>query len=205
MRRVVQDVAKHRPMPPTGIPTEVVLVMAKAKAMGIEIHLPVDYVTTADTNCIYSPRMGDYEEDVLPSVFEMDCGPKTQALNTIIINASKTIIWNGPIGIYEMSRFEVGTRRLMQDVIEATKQGATSLVIGKHTVRMLHLHNCVEQVTHATSWSWPSFQLFFNDQLVAIDALSDEVSSVFSNQPLTPWLQWVAPCPMTNTVILDRW
>ena len=192
MRGVVRDIAKGRGISMNGIPWETVLVMDKAKSYGIDIHLPMDYVTY--------DRVGDCDEDILPSVFEMDCGPKTQALNTDVIKASKTIIWNGPIGIYEISRFEVGTRRVMDDVIEATKRGAFTLIIGKHTTRMLHLYNSAEQVTHATSWSGPSFELLFGNELMAIAALSDEVPHICSSEQSSSMHSIHMHCPFQRPV-----
>ena len=159
MRRVIQNTQSLTHLHP-----EVVRIMEKANSFGIDIHLPMDYVT-------YS-QVGDYVEATLPGVFEMDCGPVTQAFNTMIIKASKTIIWNGPIGVYEIDRFAVGTKHMMHDVINATKLGASSLIVGRHTNRMFDLHDCGFEVTHATKWSGPVFNILFGIQLMAIAALS---------------------------------
>lgn len=150
----------------TELHPKVVRVMEKAKSYGIEIHLPVDYITHS--------RVGDYTDATVPPVHnsEMDCGPVTQAFNTTIIKASKTIIWNGPIGVYEKEQFEGGTTCMMRDVINATKLGASSLIIGKHMNRFLDLHNFGFAVTHKNKWSSPSFKLLFGIPLEAISGAS---------------------------------
>merc|ERR1719484_355784 len=63
----------------------------------------------------------------------LDCGPESVALNAAAIMASKTIIWNGPMGVFEMAAFENGTKSMMDTVVEATKAGVIAVIGGGDT------------------------------------------------------------------------
>merc|ERR1719252_325359 len=96
-------------------------IMAKAKEKGVEIILPVDFVTSSkfgeDGEIETSAKAGGIKEGMMG----LDCGPESVALNAAAIMASKTIIWNGPMGVFEMASFENGTKSMMDTVVEATK------------------------------------------------------------------------------------
>merc|ERR1719379_3224701 len=100
-------------------------IVEKAKAKGVEIILPVDFVISSKFG-----EDGEIKEaamaDGIPDGFMgLDCGPKSIELNKAAVDASKTIIWNGPMGVFEMTKFETGTKSLMDAVVAATAAGAT--------------------------------------------------------------------------------
>merc|ERR1712061_328239 len=99
-------------------------IMEKAKEKGVEIILPVDFTISSKFG-----EDGEIKEatkaDGIPDGFMgLDCGPKSNELNKAAVDASKTIIWNGPMGVFEMAKFEAGTKSLMDAVIGATEKGA---------------------------------------------------------------------------------
>merc|ERR1712118_574567 len=84
--------------------------------------------------------MGDGEvkeatkEEGIPGGFMgLDCGPKSKELNRAAVQAAKTILWNGPMGVFEMAKFEGGTKTLMGDVVAATQAGCITVIGGGDT------------------------------------------------------------------------
>ena len=124
--------------------------LKKAKAMGVEFHLPVDAVIadkfaadantkTADVTSIPDGWMG------------LDIGPATIAQFSKVIKASKTILWNGPMGVFEMKAFESGTRQVAMAIVEATKNGSFSLVGGGDSVAAVNQFGIADQVSYVST------------------------------------------------------
>jgi len=104
-------------------------ILKKAKAKGVQIHLPVD-VVGADSFS-NDAKMQIFDVDKIPDGWQgLDAGPKTLALFSEVIAKSRTILWNGPVGVFEMENFSKGTISLGEAIGEATKKGAFSLVGG---------------------------------------------------------------------------
>jgi phosphoglycerate kinase len=124
--------------------------LKKAKAMGVEFHLPVDAVIadkfaadantkTADVTSIPDGWMG------------LDIGPATIAQFSKVIKASKTILWNGPMGVFEMKVFESGTHQVAMAIVEATKNGSFSLVGGGDSVAAVNQFGIADQVSYVST------------------------------------------------------
>merc|ERR1711937_208305 len=97
-------------------------IMAKAKEKNVEIILPVDFTISSKFGEDGEVKNGVTKEEGIPDGFlGLDCGPKTNELNKAAVDASKTIIWNGPMGVFEMGKFEAGTKSLMDAVVGATE------------------------------------------------------------------------------------
>merc|ERR1719375_1425669 len=93
-------------------------IMAKAKEKGVEIILPVDFTISSKFGEDGEVKEGVTVAEGIPEGFlGLDCGPKTNDLNEAAVEASKTIIWNGPMGVFEMGKFEAGTKTLMDAVV----------------------------------------------------------------------------------------
>merc|ERR1712241_545468 len=90
----------------------------KAAEKGVELILPVDFIC--------SSKSGDMSTGVPEGFLGLDIGPKSIELNDAAIAKSKTIVWNGPMGVFEMGAFEAGTKRMMDKIVEVTAAGAIS-------------------------------------------------------------------------------
>merc|ERR1712100_370228 len=107
--------------------------MEKAKKNNVEIILPVDFVTSSKFGEDGDVKDATKEEGVADGFMGLDCGPKSNELNKAAVLASKTIIWNGPMGVFEMGASEGGTKSLMDAVVAATESGAVSVIGGGDT------------------------------------------------------------------------
>ena len=108
-------------------------ILAKAKEHNVRVHIPVDVIAADD----FSPNANTQIVNVneIPDGWQgLDAGPKTLENFKEVILASKTILWNGPIGVFEMEKFANGTITLGEFIAEATQKGAFSLVGGGDSV-----------------------------------------------------------------------
>merc|ERR1711976_433172 len=107
-------------------------IMEKAKAKGVEIILPVDFVCSSKFG-----EDGEIKEAAMAGIPEgfmaLDCGPKSIVKNAETAKSAKTILWNGPMGVFEMAKFEVGTKALMDTVVECTTAGCITVIGGGDT------------------------------------------------------------------------
>lgn len=108
-------------------------ILEKAKANNVQVHIPVDVVAADDFSNTANTQIVDVKE--IPDGWQgLDAGPKTLENFKEVILASKTILWNGPIGVFEMQTFANGTITLGNFIAEATEKGAFSLVGGGDSV-----------------------------------------------------------------------
>merc|ERR1719171_2525635 len=101
----------------------------------------------------------------------LDCGPMTCAKNKEAVKASKTILWNGPMGVFEMAPFEGGTKSLMDDVVAVTKAGATPVIGGGDTATACKKYKTEEKVTHCSTGGGASLELLEGKDLPGVSAL----------------------------------
>jgi phosphoglycerate kinase len=108
-------------------------IMELAKAKNVTIHLPVDSVIADSFSNDATTKVVDVTQ-IPDNWMGLDAGPATQAKFAAVIAQSKTILWNGPLGVFEMPTFAKGTIALGDAIAEATKNGAFSLVGGGDSV-----------------------------------------------------------------------
>merc|ERR1712151_499067 len=103
----------------------------------------------------------------------LDCGEESNKLNAKAVAESKTIIWNGPMGVFEMSKFEAGTKALMDAVVAATATGAVTVIGGGDTATACKKYNTADKVTHCSTGGGASLELMEGKVLPGVAALSD--------------------------------
>merc|ERR1719261_2175496 len=86
-------------------------IMEKAKKLGVEIILPVDFTISSKFGEDGEIKEATKEGGIPDGFMGLDCGPKSCAMNAAAVKESRTILWNGPMGVFEMSKFEVGTKK----------------------------------------------------------------------------------------------
>lgn len=146
--------------------------LAKAKEKGVNIHLPVDSITAdkfaADANT------DNAENGNIPDGWMgLDIGPKAIAAFQEVIKASKTILWNGPMGVFEMEKFQAGTKAIAEAVVEATANGAYSLVGGGDSVAAVNKFGLADKVSYVSTGGGAMLEFFEGKELPGIAAINN--------------------------------
>jgi phosphoglycerate kinase len=125
-------------------------ILEKAKQHDVEVYLPTDVVIADDFNNEAEREIADIRE--IPETWQgLDAGPKSREIfNDVLLN-SKTILWNGPIGVFEMENFAAGTIALGESIAEATKLGAFSLVGGGDSVAFVKQFGYSDKVSYVST------------------------------------------------------
>ena len=144
--------------------------LEKAKAKGVNIILPEDSVIAdkfaADANTQVTSNM-----DIPDGWMGLDIGPKAIAAISAIIAASKTILWNGPMGVFEMEKFQAGTKAIADAVADATNKGAFSLVGGGDSVAAVNQFGYNDKVSYVSTGGGAMLEYFEGKQLPGIAAI----------------------------------
>ena len=130
----------------------------KAKARGVSIILPVDYVCADRFDANASTRPADDSTGIPKGWMGLDGGPKTIALFDAAIRRAKTIVWNGPSGVFEFDKFAGSTRAMAQAIAEATAHGATTVVGGGDTATAAVKFKVADKVTHCSTGGGASLE-----------------------------------------------
>ncbi|WDF47450.1 phosphoglycerate kinase [Chryseobacterium sp. KACC 21268] len=125
-------------------------ILEKAKEHNVEVYLPTDVIIADDFNNEAEKKVADIRE--IPEDWQgLDAGPKSREIfNDVLLN-SRTILWNGPIGVFEMSNFADGTKALGESIAEATKLGAFSLVGGGDSVAFVKQFGYSDKVSYVST------------------------------------------------------
>lgn len=124
--------------------------LVKAKAKGVNLYIPVDAVI-AD-NFANDANIKESDINSIPDGWMgLDISDKTVKTYSDVIKNSKTILWNGPMGVFEMSSFENGTKQVALAIAEATKKGAFSLIGGGDSVAAINKYDLANQVSYVST------------------------------------------------------
>ena len=148
-------------------------IMEEAKSKGVEIILPVDFVTSSKFGEDGEIGAATKAGGVPAGMMGLDCGPESIKLNAAAIMASKTIIWNGPMGVFEMASFEKGTKSMMDTIVEVTKEGTVTVIGGGDTATCCKKYDTEDKVTHCSTGGGASLELLEGKVLPGIAALTD--------------------------------
>jgi phosphoglycerate kinase len=145
-------------------------VLEKAKAKGVSIHLPEDSILAdkfdAEANTSHAPS------DAIPDGWMgLDIGPKAIGIFSEVIRKSKTILWNGPMGVFEMEKFQAGTKAIALAVAEATDNGAFSLVGGGDSVAAVNKFDLANRVSYVSTGGGAMLEYFEGKELPGIAAI----------------------------------
>lgn len=121
-----------------------------AKEKGVNLYIPVDTVIADAFSNDASTQMVAINE-IPGGWMGLDVGSKTEQDCAAIIEASKVILWNGPMGVFEMEKFQSGTVAIANAIVKATKNGAFSLIGGGDSVAAINKFNLADQVSHVST------------------------------------------------------
>merc|ERR1719480_232352 len=149
-------------------------IMELAKAKGVEIILPVDFVCSSKFGEDGEIKEATVDTGIPDGFMGLDCGPESIKRNAEAIAKAKTIIWNGPMGVFEMSKFEAGTKSLMDAVVAATEAGTVTVIGGGDTATACKNYGTEDKVTHCSTGGGASLELLEGKLLPGIDTLSNK-------------------------------
>lgn len=142
----------------------------KAQAKNVQLVLPEDSVSgqsfANDTNIQIST-----DQNIPDGYMGLDIGPKTIKTYTQHILNSKTIIWNGPMGVFEMEHFAKGTQTIVEAVAQATQQGAYSLIGGGDSVAAINKYQLQDQVSFVSTGGGAMLEMLEGKQLPGVQAI----------------------------------
>jgi phosphoglycerate kinase len=142
----------------------------KAKQKNVELHLPIDSIIAdkfdaqantdiANNNAIKDGWMG------------LDIGPQAQSVFADVIKGSKTILWNGPMGVFEMDKFAAGTKKVAEAVVEATRKGGFSLIGGGDSAAAVAKFGFNDDVSYVSTGGGALLEYFEGKVLPGVKAL----------------------------------
>lgn len=147
-------------------------ILEKAKQKNVQIHIPVDVLAADDFNNEANTQIVDVR--AIPENWQgLDCGPKSKAIFHEVVQKCKTILWNGPLGVFEMETFSTGTKALGDSIAEATKNGAFSLVGGGDSVAAVKQFGFENKVSYVSTGGGAMLESLEGKILPGIAAISE--------------------------------
>lgn len=148
--------------------------VAEAKQRNFRLLLPVDHVLGAEFKA--DTRTQTTSVSNTPDGWMgLDIGPDTINIFGVELARAKTIVWNGPMGVFEMPAFAKGTLEIAKAVAAATEKGATSIVGGGDSVAALHASGLAGKVSHISTGGGASLEFLGGRKLPGVEALTDKV------------------------------
>ncbi len=145
----------------------------KAKAAGVELLLPTDHQVVDSYDPINS-RKAIQIEFTNAGLVGLDIGPDTADLFRHALDGAKTIVWNGPMGMFEEKPFDEGTIAVANAVAEATEKGATSIVGGGDSVAAVNQAGLAEKISHISTGGGATLEFLAGTELPGVAALDDK-------------------------------
>ena len=147
--------------------------LEKAAKKGVKVVLPVDLVIADKFAADANTKIVDV--DKVPDGWQaLDSGPKTSEEYVNALKGAKTVIWNGPMGVFEFDAFAKGTEAVARAVAQATKEGAVSIVGGGDSIAALKKTGLSEKISHISTGGGATLELLEGKVLPGIAALADE-------------------------------
>ena len=150
-------------------------VLAEARGKNFRLLLPVDHVVGAEFRADTQKRTVRVGETP-DSWMGLDIGPETIQLFSAEIERAKTIVWNGPMGVFEMPAFAQGTIEIAKAVAAATSRGATSIVGGGDSVAAVQQIGVADKISHISTGGGASLEFLAGKKLPGVEALTDKGS-----------------------------
>ena len=147
-------------------------ILERAKDKNVQVHIPVDVLAADNFSNDANTQIVDVR--AIPENWQgLDCGPKSKALFHEVVQKCKTILWNGPLGVFEMEAFSTGTIALGDSIAEATKNGAFSLVGGGDSVSAVKQFGFENKVSYVSTGGGAMLESLEGKTLPGIAAISE--------------------------------
>ncbi len=145
-------------------------ILSDAKTKGVNIYIPVDTIV-ADAFANEANKKTVDIKNIPDGFMGLDIGPETEKIFADVISNSKTILWNGPMGVFEMSNFEHGTKAVAEAIVKATKKGAYSLIGGGDSVAAINKYNLGNDVSYVSTGGGALLEYIESGTLPGVEAV----------------------------------
>ena len=146
--------------------------LAKSKVKGVNLLLPVDNILADNFAADARTQTWDCSKDFPEDWQGLDIGPKTIAAIEKVVATARTIVWNGPAGVFEFPRFAVGTNAIAKAV--AANKTATSIIGGGDSVSAINQAGVADQITHISTGGGASLEFLEGKKLPGVEALTEK-------------------------------
>jgi phosphoglycerate kinase len=147
-------------------------ILKDAKSQNVQIHLPVDAVIADKFEAEANSKIADIN-NIPEGWMGLDIGPKSEAMFSTVIKNAKTILWNGPAGVFEFEKFAHGTKSIALNIAEATSQGAFSLIGGGDSAAAINKFNLGSKVSYVSTGGGALLEYIEGKQLPGIEAINN--------------------------------
>jgi phosphoglycerate kinase len=147
-------------------------ILADAKARNFKFLIPSDHVMAPEFKADATATTGNVHGTPADQM-GLDIGPQTIAAYAAEIAQAKTIVWNGPMGVFEMPAFAKGTLEIAKAVAAATDAGATSIVGGGDSVAAVHQSGVSGKISHISTGGGASLEFLGGRKLPGVEALTN--------------------------------
>jgi phosphoglycerate kinase len=146
--------------------------LKEAKNKSVRLHLPIDHVVSEKIDGSASTQVVKDQDGIPAGQMGLDIGPETVADFSQEIAKAKTIVWNGPMGVFEVPAFAKGTIKIAQAV--AANRGAVSIVGGGDSVAAVHQSGVADKITHISTGGGASLEFLEGKKLPGVEALTEK-------------------------------
>ena len=150
-----------------------VKLIEQAKIKGVNLHLPVDSVVAKEFKADAESKVVG-EDGIEDGWMALDIGPESVKAFSDVIKRSKTVIWNGPMGVFEMEQFSKGTFAVAGALADVTKEGATTIIGGGDSASAIKKAGLSDKVTHVSTGGGASLEYLEGKELPGIAALTEK-------------------------------
>ena len=147
-------------------------IMKKAQEKGVNLYIPVDTIAADTFSNEANTRLVAINE-IPDGWMGLDIGPKSTADCAAIIENSRLILWNGPMGVFEMESFQKGTKDVAHAIVRATEKGAFSLIGGGDSVAAINKFNLADRVSYVSTGGGAMLEYLEGKELPGIKAILD--------------------------------
>lgn len=147
-------------------------ILTKAKAKGVNVYLPVDAINADAFDANANINISKVNETP-DGWMGLDIGPETVKLFSDVIAKSKTILWNGPMGVFEMEKFAHGTSAIAKAIADATAKGAYSLVGGGDSVAAVNKNKLADKISYVSTGGGAMLEYMEGKELPGIKAIRE--------------------------------
>jgi phosphoglycerate kinase len=147
--------------------------LALAATSSTEVILPFDHICTQQI--VLGSSIQVVTSPIPSGWIGVDIGPETIATYTKLLKQAKTIVWNGPLGVFEIETFDLGTRQIAEAIVAATNSGATSIAGGGDTASAITAFGLEGQMTHISTGGGASLQMLEGKAFSSVELLDENV------------------------------